>query len=170
MQIRSRGARVFTDDEGRYIVCGLPLERPIDLLVETENGEEGSARVRFQLGIIEVAEFADDVTPYVGYAWEERIWPLDLHIDAAPRTVAFHGTVRDITTSEPLDAVAVVLNGVAIAVTDDQGQFTVAVSLLENQANRISILHAGYQPFHREVTLAHGQTEISLTLSMRPTR
>jgi len=55
-----------------------------------------------------------------------------------------------------------------VAVTDAAGQFDVNISLIENQPNRISIRHPGYQPFEREVTLARGQDEIRLTLSLRP--
>lgn len=168
LSIRERGQRIFTDEEGRYIVCDLPLERPISIVVETGDGTKLVARVRFQPGIVEVAEAPGDVSPYTAYGWEERIWPLDLHVAAPPRIVAFRGEVRDITTRELLQAVPIVLNGVAVAVTDAAGQFDVNISLIENQPNRISIRHPGYQPFEREVTLARGQDEIRLTLSLRP--
>lgn len=168
LSIRERGQRIFTDEEGRYIVCDLPLERPISIVVETGDGTKLVARVRFQPGIVEVAEAPGDVSPYTAYGWEERIWPLDLHVAAPPRIVAFRGEVRDITTRELLQAVPIVLNGVAVAVTDAAGQFDVNISLIENQPNRISIRQPGYQPFEREVTLARGQDEIRLTLSLRP--
>ncbi len=168
LSIRDRGEQVFTDDKGRYISCGLPLENTITVRVEGGEGTGDAARLRFRPGIVEVAKRATDTSPYVAYGWEERIWPLDLQAVAPPRNVVFIGVVTDITTTATIDGVVVVLNGAAVAVTDDDGQFNVIRRLVENESNKISIRHPGYQPFEREVTLAPGQDEIRLTLSLRP--
>ena len=170
LTIRDRGEQVFTDDKGRYIFCGLPLETTITVRVERYEGTSDAARVRFLPGIVEVAKRATDTSPYDVYGWEERIWPLDLQAVAPPRNVVVSGVVRDITTTATIDGVVIVLNGVTVAVTDDDGQFNLIRRLVKNEPNRISIQHPGYQPFEREVALAPGQDEIHLTLSLRPGR
>ena len=167
ISVRNMGERVVTDDEGRYIVCGLPLN--LTITVEAESGDGGSVmtRLRFYPGIIEVAKFPTDNSPYDAYGWEERIWPLNLQVVSPPRKVVFSGQVRDATTDQPLDAVPVTLSGVIVAITDDDGRFSVIRSLVDNQANEVSIRHPGFEPFQSKVTLTPGEDEISLTILLR---
>lgn len=136
-----RGAWVETDDEGRYLICGLPDRTTIRIAAELLGGE---------------------IATGVADSGHHRMVRHDLTAELA-RTIRVRGQVVDATTGAPVASAALELEGTEHrTLTDSRGRW----SLEEVPADRhtIAIRHLAYGTRHHEALLAEEGADVEIRL------
>ena len=166
---------VAADDDGFYVLCGIPQAQPVTVTAEGDSAGTGTQRVilpRTAGGAVLLSRDASLEVPY-----EERPTAaartvrLDLAIapgaTARPALPAFGGVVVDRVAGRLLDSVSVVVNGRDTMPTGADGTFGRRVQW-QPGANRVTVTRAGYQPVALDLWLDSANTEVATRFTLAP--
>ncbi len=163
---------VTTDNSGFYSICDVPAGRRVRLSA-TKDGETSSeASVLFPQQLGGMLSFSWDKSPGApydrAYAAHEPVWKVDLTLGARhPEAVQqssplLYGVVFDSASGEPVDGVAIFVNGSQRAITAADGRYELAIVLSGQTVNHIEFRHSGYVPVTVDVRINTTDREILL--------
>ena len=177
--VEERERTAVADETGRYVLCGLPAARAIEVRADDGQLTSRTANVLFPAATEGTLSFAWDKTP--GYAYTEAyailhpIWTVDLTLvsgleDQSDRLVVrgFAGVVTDSVSGEPIAQVLVSVNGEQMAVTAADGTFDIAVDVPGADPDMITFRRIGYVEVTREVRVGGDRPTVFLPVSLPP--
>jgi hypothetical protein len=134
LQYRDRRARVTTDEDGKYALCGLESGHPALVYAEHDKTASELVRVSFEdAGIAVGGGF---------FPRSERIWPRDLTV-RTPTSTLVTGIVTEVASGNAIPGVSVTVAGTDLtAATDSVGVFR--LEGLPPGAHRVMVSRPGY--------------------------
>ena len=167
---------VETDDDGFYVLCGLPVGHPLEIRGSAGDAVTPVAGLIFPRNAGGTLLYTEREVLGEGYAaasgTDRRVWKLDLRLgrEASHETVrrALSGIVYDRSTGEAVSNVTISLNGTDTTVTRADGTFDIVDVGWLPETNFIATRRMGYLPWGQEIRLEEGTTRLNLRITILP--
>lgn len=85
-----------------------------------------------------------------------------------PGVFILSGTITDVDTGEPIFGVPLGLNGRTVAVTDNDGDFSITATNPRKGDNLLTARRIGYEPLDHVFRIADGETSVELSITLHP--
>jgi hypothetical protein len=169
-----------TDDAGFFVLCGLPVGRPVSIKADHRRRKSRTANVIFPRMAEGDLLYAWDRRPDQAYSYSHPapppIWMVNLGmgIDDEPGTTTISqallsGLVVDRASGQGLEGVAVSLNGRESVVSREDGTFDLVAAQWARGANTISFRRTGYRNWVQELWIDESEAQVTLSVLLEPT-
>ena len=166
---------VPADDDGFYVLCGIPQAQPVTVAADGDTAGAGVARVvlpRTAGGAVLLSRQTDLDAPYEEHPTAAaRTMRLDLAVapgaTTGPSPPALGGVVLDRVAGRLLDSVLVVVNGRDTITTRADGSFGRRVDW-QLGPNPIAVTRAGYQSLAFDLWLDSATVEVAVRFALAP--
>ncbi len=164
------------DGTGFYVICGLPVGRPVE--VWTEQPGLASQRASLLFPLVDDTQLLLGWDKPVGRPYDEihsapyQGWRLDLNADPtaagdpAEESIALSGIVVDAQTAEPIPEVLVTVNGQDTTTTQQDGTFAVPSLVWNRGVNRVHFRRLGFQPIAYDVEVGREDAAVVLNVPL----
>jgi len=169
-----------TGDAGFFVLCGLPLGRPLSIKADHQRRKSRTANVIFPRMADGDLLYAWDRRPDQAYSHSypapPPIWMVNLTIGIEDETrtitisqAVLSGLVADRVSGQGLEGVAVSLNSRESVVSREDGTFDLVAAQWVRGANTISFRRTGYRDWVQELWIGESESPVSLSVLLEPT-
>ncbi|KPJ94073.1 MAG: hypothetical protein AMS18_04445, partial [Gemmatimonas sp. SG8_17] len=169
-----------TDDSGFYVLCGLPVGRPLSIAADHRRRKSRTANVIFpriaEGDLLHAWDRHPDQAYSSSFPAPPPIWmvDLDMGIDdkSATSTVSqavLSGLVADRASGQGLEGVAVSLNGSESVVSRKDGTFDLVAAPWVRGTNTVSLRRNGYRDWVQELWIDESEAAVTISVLLEPT-